>query len=129
MSNKTVSVDDLAKEIALAVQQYTEDVSKAIEKEVISTATKVKKEIKDKSPRDTGEYANGWARKTTRKNGQTTVTIYNKDKPQLTHLLEFGHAKKGGGRVSARPHIRPVHDRLIPQMEKEIEEIIKRGGG
>jgi len=45
------------------------------------------------------------------------------------HLLEFGHAKKNGGRVAARPHLRPAYDRHVPEMEKRIKKIIKNGGG
>ena len=129
MSNKTVSVDDLAKEIALAVQQYTEDVSKAIENEVNETAKKVMKDAADNSPVDTGEYKKGWARKKSSKGGQIKYTIYNKEKPGIVHLLEFGHAKKNGGRVAARPHLRPAYDKHVPEMEKRIKEIIKNGGG
>jgi hypothetical protein len=126
---RTVSVDDLAAVITEEVKKYTDDVQESIKKEVKSTASKVKKEIKAKSPKDTGEYADGWSRKTSTKGGQIEVTIYNKEKPSLTHLLEMGHAKRNGGKVAAIPHIRPSYDNLIPQMEKKIEKIIKNGGG
>jgi hypothetical protein len=124
----TVGVDELAAELTQTIQEYTEDVSKAVDKKVSSTGTKVKREIKQNSPRDSGEYADGWSRKTNRKGGSTEVTIYNKEKPSLTHLLEFGHAKVGGGRVPGIPHIRPAYDKFVPQMEKDIEKIIKSGG-
>ncbi|MFW6121844.1 MAG: HK97 gp10 family phage protein [Petrotogales bacterium] len=126
--SKVVDAEDLAVELSKAVKDYTDDVQKAIDKKVSSTATKVKREIKRNSPRDTGEYADSWSRKTNRKGGSTEVTIYNKEKPQLTHLLEFGHAKVNGGRVSEIPHIRPAYDKFVPQMEKDIEKIIKSGG-
>jgi hypothetical protein len=126
--SKVVDTDELAVELSQAVKDYTEDVSKAVDKKVSSTATKVKREIKQDSPRKSGEYAEGWSRKTSRKNGLIGITIYNKDKPQLTHLLENGHAKVGGGRVAGIPHIRPAYDKFVPQMEKDIEKIIKSGG-
>ena len=125
---KTIDVNDLAKELTKAVKNYNKDVQEAVDKEVSSTATKVKKEIKQNSPRDSGKYADGWSRKTRRKDGVINVTIYNKDKPQLTHLLEKGHQKVGGGRVPAIPHIQPAYDSIVPKMEKRIEEIIKNGG-
>jgi hypothetical protein len=126
--SKIVNTDQLAIELSQAVKDYTEDVQQSIDKEVRSTASKVKNEIKQNSPRDTGEYADSWSQKTSRKEGNTTVTIYNKKKPQLTHLLEFGHAKVNGGRVPGIPHIRPAYDKFVPQMEKDIEKIIKSGG-
>mgnify|MGYP000594897493 CR=1 FL=1 len=125
---ETVDVDDLAAELTKAVKDYTKDVQKAVDKEVSSTGTKVKKEIKQDSPKDSGEYADGWSRKTSRKDGVIDVTIYNKDKPSLTHLLEKGHAKVGGGRVAGIPHIKPAEDKYLPKMYKNIEEIIKNGG-
>lgn len=54
--------------------------------------------------------------------------IYNKDKPWLVHLLELGHGKRNGGRVDARPHMRPAYDKLEPTMLNNIEKIIKEGG-
>jgi len=127
--SKMIKAEDIAVELTEAVKDYTEEVSKAIDKEVSSTATKMKREIKDNSPVDSGDYRDGWSRKTSRRDGETVVTIYNKDKPSLTHLLEFGHAKAGGeGRVKAYKHIGPAEKKYISIYDKRIEEIIKNGG-
>jgi hypothetical protein len=130
--SKMIKAEDIAVELTEAVKDYTEEVSKAIDKEVSSTATKMKREIKDNSPVDSGDYRDGWSRKTSRRDGETVVTIYNKDKPSLTHLLEFGHAKAGGeGRVPPSPkggHIIPAYEKYVPKMERNIEKIIERGG-
>ena len=55
------------------------------------------------------------------------LTIHNKDHYYLTHLLEHGHAKKGGGRVEGKPHIRPAEEQVIKEFMAEVEEAIKRG--
>ena len=125
---ETVTIDQLAVEITQAIADYTDDVVQAIEVEVETTAKAVQADIKADSPRRTGEYAKGWARKKEKQQGAISYTIYNKNKPTLTHLLEYGHAKRGGGRVEGKPHIEPAVDRHIPAMERRIEEIIKRGG-
>lgn len=128
MSN-SINIEQLADEIVNSVQDYTEDVQQAIEKEVRSTARKVKKEVKANSPRDTGEYADGWGYSTSKKRGKIVITVYNKDKPQLTHLLEKGHVIAGGtGRVKAYPHIGPAERKYIPELEKKINDILKNGG-
>lgn len=44
---------------------------------------------------------------------------------QLTHLLEHGHAKRGGGRVPAKPHIAAAEQAGIEQLEKEIQKALE----
>lgn len=121
---KKISIDDIATEITNTIQEYTEDVSRAIEEENKNIANEAVKELRNTSPKKTGQYAKGWTKK---KQGNGYV-IYNKKKPQLTHLLEHGHAKRGGGRVSGKPHIRPVEERAIKDLENNVIKIIKNGG-
>lgn len=47
---------------------------------------------------------------------------------QLTHLLEFGHAKRGGGRTRAFPHIAPAEQAGIEQLTRDIERDLRKGG-
>lgn len=123
-----IRIDDLATEIAKTIQAYTEDVSAGIEKELDQTSKQITKAIAAKSPKDKGEYEKGWTRKKTVSGGQVTYTIYNKKRGSIAHLLEFGHAKRGGGRVSGKPHIRPSYDQEVPAMEQRINTIIQNGG-
>jgi len=120
-----IKVDDLAGEIVLAIQAYTEDVSEAIDQAARDTAKAMAKDLRETSPKDTGEYAKGW---THRKEAPGSYRVYNKKKPQLTHLLEHGHAKAGGGRVEGMPHIKPAEDRYVPEFEKKVQQILERGG-
>jgi len=120
-----IKVDDLAGEIVLAIQAYTEDVSEAIDQAARDTAKAMAKDLRETSPKDTGEYAKGW---THRKEAPGSYRVYNKKKPQLTHLLEHGHAKAGGGRVEGIPHIKPAEDRYVPEFEKKVQQILERGG-
>ena len=69
-------------------------------------------------PRKTGEYAEGWAYRAELKGfGGYYVRVYNKTKPSLTHLLEFGH----GG-----PSPAPAHVHIEPAYEAGAEEILRR---
>lgn len=124
-----VKIDNLAGEIVMAIKEYTEDVSAAIERELDETSQAVLEDIKEASPRKSGDYKKGWRRKKEGTGGSIKYTIHNKDKPGLVHLLEFGHAKVGGGRVEGRPHVRPAYDKHVPAMEDRIERIIRNGGG
>ena len=120
-----IKVNELAGEIVLAIQAYTEDVSEAIDQAARDTAKAMAKDLRETSPKDTGEYAKGW---THRKEAPGSYRVYNKKKPQLTHLLEHGHAKAGGGRVEGIPHIKPAQDRYVPEFEKKVQQILERGG-
>jgi len=123
-----MKISDLTIEIEKALQEYTEEVEEAIAQIIEEDVEAAVKELREVSPKKTGEYARGWAAQKEMSAGTIKMTIYNKNKPQLTHLLEFGHAKRGGGRVSAIPHIAPVEEKLIDQVTRDIEEAIKRGG-
>lgn len=124
----SISPDNLTVELSRLLEEYTEEVTIAIEEEIDKTAKLVLDEIKRTSPVKTGKYKKGWKIKKEDRKGEVVRIIYNKDKGSIVHLLELGHAKRGGGRVSAKSHMRPAYDKYVPQMEKSIEEIIKNGG-
>lgn len=130
---KSVTIDNLSAEIVLAVQQYTDDVAADIELELAQTAKDVHKDVAAGSPVDTGAYRKGWrVKREASSSGKVRYIVYQKSKPQLAHLLEFGHAKADGGRVEAKPtnggHIRPAYERHVPAMYERIKRIIEGGG-
>lgn len=123
-----VRPDRLVGAIVDAVQSYTEAVGEAIAAEVKDTADAVLKEAKRDSPIRTGSYKRGWVRQAQRAPGMSKYTIWNKKHYRLVHLLEFGHAKKGGGRVEGRPHLGPAYARHGATMPDRIKTIIRNGG-
>ena len=123
-----ISIDQLANEIAKGLAEYTQDVVEGINEASNKIANKAVKKLKADSPKDSGKYAKGWAKKTEKKFGETNShIIYNKNKPGLTHLLEHGHAKRGGGRTKAKSHIRPVEEMVIEEFTTEVEKVVKGG--
>ena len=72
--------------------------------------------------KDTGAYAKSWAVKKTKENSHSLeMTVHSKNRYQLAHLLEKGHAKRGGGRVAGKPHISPAEESGVQLFEKLIE--------
>jgi len=125
-----ISINQLANEITKAVREYTEDVSEAIEQEVDATADEVLKEVQaNHSYRDrTGKYTKGFAKTSQDRPGVTRRVVWNKKHPTRVHLLEFGHAKRGGGRVPAYPHLRPAYEKHGAKLPEKIKRIIRNGG-
>lgn len=116
-----IAVGDLARAVNEAMSEYRDLTEQALK----SVVTEVSKETKDiareKSPSLSGRYKKGWAtKKITDASGQISVTVYNRAQPGLTHLLEKGHAKRGGGRVSGVPHIAPAEEHAVVELETRI---------
>lgn len=116
------SIDSFADSMADILKMYTEDMERSLEDSKETVAKDGVKTLKVTSPKKTGRYQKGWRAK---KIG-TRWVVHNATDYQLTHLLEKGHAKVGGGRVPAYPHIGPVEDQIIVGLEKKVEEAIKR---
>lgn len=116
------NLNNLSNEIVNALKEYTDDVIKGVEVVKKEVAKNTVSTLKETSPKKTGSYRKGWRTKDV--NG--TQVIFNKTDYQLTHLLEFGHAKKNGGRVGAKPHIRPAEEKAIKEFESEVKKVIKK---
>ena len=103
-------IDNLANEIMEGLKEYADLASDDVKKAVRKAGNTVRKEISENAPKDTGAYAKSWSVKKTKETSNSLeVTVYSKNRYQLAHLLEHGHAKRGGGRVAARPHLSLIH--------------------
>jgi len=127
MSN--VSVDQLAAEIAKELSKYGQEIVEKINISSEKVGKAAVKQLRQTSPKRTGEYAKSWTITTEKEVGQPHKRIIHAKAPhyRLTHLLEYGHAKVGGGRVEGKPHIRPAEEMVIQELVREVEEATKRG--
>lgn len=126
-----ISIDQLADAITEAIREYTEDVSAAIEKKVDEVADQILQEVKSNHPyKDRrGEYTKGFVKTKQDGYGKIKRVIWNRKHYRRVHLLEFGHAKRGGGRVPAYPHLRPAYEKYGVALPDHIKRIIRNGGG
>lgn len=118
-----VQIGDLTSSIMKELEDYKEVTTDKVKKAVRESAKLVKKEIEANAPRDTGDYAKSWAIQNTRETSESLhLTVHSKTKYQLAHLLEHGHALRGGGRVSAKPHIADAESKGIEMLEEKLKE-------
>lgn len=117
------SVDDLADLVMDGLREYSELADTAMKKAVRKTANSVKKEISENAPKRTGRYAKSWTAKKTKENSHTLeMTVHSKNRYQIAHLLEHGHAKRNGGRVPGKPHIAPAEENGADLLESLIKK-------
>ena len=122
--NQRVSADQMAEAVMEGLLEYAELAADVMKDCVKKAGNTVKKETQAGAPVRTGKYKKSWAVKRQRETSNTLeVVVHSRNRYQLTHLLEKGHAKRGGGRVRAIPHIAPAEEKGI----RELEEGIKRG--
>ena len=124
-----INIDQLAAEIAKGLAEYSQDVVEKVNVSSEKVGKAAVKQLRQTSPKRTGEYAKSWTMTTEKEVGQPHKRIIHAKAPhyRLAHLLEYGHAKVGGGRVEGRPHIRPAEEEVIREFTREVEEAIKRG--
>lgn len=126
MATDRCKIDQMAHVIMEGLQEYadlaTEDMKAAVKK----AGNKAKSDVQAGAPVDTGRYKKSWTVKTTKENANAMeVTVHSKNRYQLAHLLEFGHAKRGGGRTRAFPHIAPAEEAAAELLEREVEAALK----
>lgn len=126
MSEKC-TIDNLAKTIMEGLQEYADVASEDVKTAVRKAGKNVKTEISANAPKRTGAYAKSWAVKTQKETANSLeMVVHSKNRYQIAHLLEHGHAKRGGGRVAGIPHIAPAEENAVKQLE---EDIVKKLGG
>ena len=133
MSNN-IKPEELQKAIMEYLEDYVEDIEEDVEDTTNTVVKEAKQELVQKSPKSgiarKTKYYKGWAIKNgvksrTVRNKYTRV-IWNKTNYQLTHLLEFGHATRNGGRTQAQPHIRKVEEKYGTKFADLLENKIRR---
>lgn len=134
MPNINYRIDDvdLQAEIKKLLNDYGDEVTLLMNEELDQLAKEAKKKITSNSRKAVkgSRYYRGWAiDKTDTAKLFKSYTLFNKNQPSLTHLLEFGHdvVRKGRkvGRAGPHPHIAPVNDWIVSELPKRIKRLIE----
>lgn len=111
------AINKALKEYAGEVQEHLDDVTRIFAKKGAQAVKSASRSTFD----GTGKYAAGWTSQTETGRFSAQGHIYNEKVPGLPHLLEHGHAKRGGGRVAGRTHIAPVEEKISEEFLKAVE--------
>lgn len=123
-----VTIDNMADAIMKELNAWEGEVVVATKRAVEKTAEQCRQDIMANAPGD-GKYAKSWKKKLSYSSAkENRYTVYS-TKYQLTHLLEYGHAKwiygyYTGGRVKAFPHIRPAEAAAEQNLISELRRTI-----
>ena len=116
-----VDLSRLGDVIEQELQTYANLTTEEVKGIVLETAKEIQNEIQSAAPNKSGKYSKSWAIKKIEESGhKLQVVIHSKNRYQLTHLLEFGHAKRGGGRTKAIPHIAAAESNGIKRFEEKL---------
>lgn len=118
------------------LKTFDAELNENVEQAARKTAQDAAKQLRATSPRGkSGDYASGWTyKKVPGAVGSTGYVVYNSKKPQLTHLLENGHAVKPSpthpgkkSRVEGQTHIKPVEESASQEFEQALRAAIEKG--
>ena len=120
-----VKIDGLADAIVKELEEYRQDITDELKREIKTVAKECKQDIQRNSPVLTGSYRKGWQDKGAYEgDDDIRVIVRNRTDYQLTHLLEYGHAKVNGGRVQGHPHIGPAEQRAEEKLMKKVKDLL-----
>lgn len=126
---KKVNPDKLSAEVMDILHAYGNATTEVVEKATQIAAKQAVKEIKKSHPAGSEEYGSwnaykkSWTSHKENKSRYKRGRIVHAKAPyyRLTHLLEKGHAKVGGGRTRAFPHIAPAEAKAVEKLQEEIQ--------
>lgn len=128
-----VKIEEIEKQLGKILDDFNHEVNLENVKAVNKTATETAKYLKEKSPKSkrktSGQYARSWGvkRGNIARLGYSAYVKLKKPHYRLAHLLEYGHAKKNGGRTRAIVHIGPAEKfaktLYLENLKKGVEKI------
>lgn len=127
MTSIRIRPDQLADTVKKELDDLEEDTIDKVKKAVQDAADTAVKDLKATSPKCTGKYAKSWTQRKVKETSSEKEIVVHARRYQLTHLLENGHAKRGGGRVAPRVHIKPVEEKVSEKLESDIRRGISNG--
>lgn len=125
-----VNSDGISDAIQSILQDYQNEITDGVKKEIKKFTTELVKETKEAAPvgKRSQHYKEDISQKTLKETSTSLTKVwYVKGKNyRLTHLINNGHATRNGGRVAGTHFINNVYTGLEQKYIKRIEEVCER---
>lgn len=128
MGNK-IEIGSFASVLAKELSQYIQNVADGVKEATDKTVKELLENTRRDAPKRRGKYSKAMSTKTLYESNYDKRVVWYVKPPfhGLAHLLEKGHAKRGGGRVKAYPHIANNEEKAKKDFEAKVKEVIKNG--
>lgn len=128
MASSKVNLNNFLHEFDTILDDFIDEEQELVNEEIRKIGRETRKELKTTTPsgaekyHDWTEYQSGFQTSEDRNAfGDIVVTVSNKKKPGLTHLLEEGHVNANGhGRARAFPHIAPAAEKAFEELKRRL---------
>ena len=121
-------IEDFADAVMEVLQEESDRIEELSREEITAVAKETLNTLRNHPniPERTGDYKKSFAlKKTSDSKGELAYTLHNKaPEYRKAHLLEYGYAKRNGGRVRAFPHwkdAQEIVDELPERLKRRVE--------
>lgn len=116
-----IDVDALSSAIMEEIYHYSNEATEQVKQACKEEAKNCLDEIKQTSPKQTGQYKKGWKVVVELEDKYNIrLRVKNTTNWRLTHLLEYGHLNRDGSRTEGRPHIKPAEEKANKRLIERI---------
>lgn len=123
-------VSEFTDSLENALKLYSKEIEHGIQKEVNQSMKKLVNATKRDAPVRTGTYRAAISSKTVKNEVGAYSKVWYVKAPhyRLAHLLNDGHAKRGGGRVNGDHHITKNEKIAVNEFQDAVKEVIRKSG-
>lgn len=123
-----VEVNEMANEVVKWLTEYSEEVTEVAKEVVDKVAEECFDEVKNHITWKDKKYSQSFAinKSFDDKRNRRRTWYVKSPHYRLTHLLEFGHVTRNGGRTKAYPHVKYGDEYVKNNFEREMKEAIER---
>lgn len=129
MADITVDADAFGATLQQIFGRLDDAVTSEMPQAVRKGAQLARKEWSANAPKRRGAYSSSISYRVKGSGSEVEATVGSPTLPGLPHLLEKGHAKVGGGRVRAIPHIADAAEDAFDKTYDEFESLVEKALG